>query len=275
MKTGDRSASAARRGGRYIDIHAHIYDPIPEPSDEALGDAVRLARWYGIEHLILVGNATGLISDHNPSPDLVSDINTYTLGAMRRFPDVFIGFCYLNPAHPVGFIEEEIERCIAQGGMRGIKLWVSVKATDSRLDPVMTRAQELGVPVLHHAWYQQTEYSHNGSTPAEIADLGRRFPDVTLVMAHLSGGRERGVLDIADLPNVLVDTSGSQPEAGMVEYAVRHLGAERVVYGSDWPIRDFGTQVARVLSADVSDGAKDLILRGNAARVLGIEETSG
>ena len=82
------------------------------------------------------------------------------------------------------------------------------------------------------------------------------------------------MLDIADLPNVLVDTSGSQPEAGMVEYAVRHLGAERVVYGSDWPIRDFGTQVARVLSAEISDEAKELILRGNAARVLGLGEVA-
>ena len=92
MKTGDRSASAARRGGRYIDIHAHIYDPIPEPSDEALADAVCLARWYGIERLVLVGNATGLISDHNPPPDLIGDINTYTLKAMKRYPNVFIAF---------------------------------------------------------------------------------------------------------------------------------------------------------------------------------------
>jgi len=256
--------------GRRIDIHIHLTDPLGEPSDQVLQTAIRLARHHGIERLVLLCNLTGLTRNRDPSPELVRSINTYTLATVSRHPDVFIGFCYLNPANPPAFIQEEMGRCIVRGGMKGVKLWTAVKATDSRLDLIMSNAQAFGVPVLHHASYKQTAYSYNESTPAEIANLGRRFPQATIVMAHLGGGGERGVLDLVDVPNVLVDTSGWQPEAVHVEYAVRQLGARRVMYGSDYPIRDFGVQIGRVLGARISPEEKELILRGNAARILGL-----
>ena len=97
---------------------------------------------------------------------------------------------------------------------------------------------------------------------------------MTIILAHLGGGRQRGVLDVADVPNLLYDTSGSQPEAGLIEYAVRRLGAERVVFGSDWPCRDYGVQLGRILGADLTGEERYLILRGNAVRVLGLEDNT-
>jgi predicted TIM-barrel fold metal-dependent hydrolase len=76
------------------------------------------------------------------------------------------------------------------------------------------------------------------------------------------------VLDVRDCPNVLVDTSGGQPVAGLVEYAVARLGADRVVFGSDWPIRDFAVQRARVEGAEVSEADRAKILGGTMARLL-------
>lgn len=253
-----------------IDIHTHLFTPGPVPSEAELASAVRLARRQGIDRLVLLGNITAM-GGPDPTPEAIVAINSHTLGAMARYPDVYVGFCYLNPAHPASFLAEEIERCVVAGGMRGIKLWIAVKATDRRLDPILQRAQELGVPVLHHAWYKATQFAYNESTPAEVAALARRFPQVTLIMAHLGGGRERGVLDVAEVPNVLVDTSGAQPEAELVEYAVRRLGAGRVLFGSDWPIRDFGVQVGRVLGADLDPRQRERILGENAARLLGLE----
>jgi len=257
--------------GRMVDFHTHISDPDPEPSEEKLSAALRLARRHGIARIVLVGNLTMMSSDHDPSPELIASINTYTLRTIARHPEVYIGFCYLNPANPAGFTQDEIERCVVRGGMRGIKLWISVKATDSRLDPILASAEALDIPILHHAWYKQTAFSYNESTPAEIAELARRFPHVNIVMAHLAGVGVRGVLDIADTPNVLVDTSGGQPEAGLVEYAVKRLGAGRVVFGSDWPVRDFGAQVGRILGADLDPDEVASILGGNAARILRLE----
>ena len=54
----------------------------------------------------------------------------------------------------------------------------------------------------------------------------------------------------------------------MAEMAVRELGAERVLYGSDAGGRSFASQLAKVYSADISLEAKRLILRENLRRLL-------
>ncbi len=252
-----------------IDIHTHLESGGPVPSEVEMETMIRLARRHGVEHSVVLGNLIS-VGGWNPQPEHVTTVNSNTLAAMKRHPEFFTGFCYVNVSHPPEFTLGEIERCVVRGGMKGLKFWVAVKATDRRHDPILRRVEELNVPILYHAWYKQTpNVEETGeSTPAEVADLARRFPKVTIIMAHLTGDGARGVLDIADCPNVLIDTSGGQPEAALVEYAVRQLGAERVIYGSDWPIRDFGTQVGRVLGAALTPEQLRLILHDNAVRVL-------
>ena len=251
-----------------IDIHTHLATPGTQPDPKEMDIMIRLARRHGVERAVALGNLIG-VGGPNPTQDDIRTINENSLNAVKAHPDFFIGFCYLNPEHPPEFSLGEIERCVVTGGMKGIKFWIAVKAPDKRHDPLMRRIEELGIPVLYHAWYKQTEQGTNESTPAEVADLARRFPKVSIVMAHLTGDAERGVLDILACPNVLIDTSGGQPEAGLVEYAVRRLGAERVIYGSDWPIRDFGVQVGRVLGARLTEAQNNLIFRANAERIIG------
>lgn len=260
--------------GPRLDMHTHIMRSTSLiPPDEEVDTLVRLARHYDIQKAVHLGNFNlSWPSFDRPSPESIQAINSHNLQVVAQYPDFFIGFCYLNPANPISSILEEMDRCVVQGGMRGIKFETSVKATDARYDPIMARVEELGVPILHHAWYQMGNPSPNESSPAEIADLARRFPRVTIVMAHLGGARERGILDVAELTNVLIDTSGSWPESALVEYAVRRLGANRVVYGSDYPIRDFGAQTGRILGADLKQEEHGLILWGNAARVLHLEK---
>jgi predicted TIM-barrel fold metal-dependent hydrolase len=88
-------------------------------------------------------------------------------------------------------------------------------------------------------------------------------------MAHLIAGGIRGVLDVVDTPNVSVDISGSQPFAGVVEYALEKLGAKRLLYGSDWPVRDFATQLGKLDIEGLSDADRELIQWGNLHRLLG------
>jgi hypothetical protein len=71
--------------------------------------------------------------------------------------------------------------------------------------------------------------------------------------------------------NVCFDTSGGQPITGVIEGAVRLLGAERVLYGSDayYPDgRDYSSQRACIEAARIPARAKEKILGLNALRVL-------
>ena len=264
----DRSGIAF---GRRIDIHHHFSAPGTMPADDEMSQSVRLAGHYGIAKVVTLGDVPRIDDVPNQSPKVIRAANDYTLAAMARWPDHCIGFCFLNPENPVDFLMEEMDRCLVAGGMRGVKLWAAVNAIDSRNDPIMERLSTLGAPVLYHAWYNMTgSYIWHESTSADIANLARRFPQVPIIMAHLGGCRERGVLDIVDTPNVLVDTSGSQPETNLVEYAVNQLGPQRVIYGSDWPVRDYAVQLGRVLGARLRPEDLDFVLHRNATRVLGL-----
>ena len=144
-----------------------------------------------------------------------------------------------------------------------------VNARDDRVHEVLDLAAQSGCVVLHHAWYKTVGHAFNESNPSDMAHLASEYPSIPIVMAHLTGAGVRGVNDVAPYPNLLVDTSGSQPASGMVEYAVDNLGPHRLVFGSDAAGRDFSVQMARVTSARISQSAKKLILGGNAARLLG------
>ena len=62
--------------------------------------------------------------------------------------------------------------------------------------------------------------------------------------------------------------AGSDPTAGLVEMAVRELGADRILYGSDCGGRSFASQLAKVTSADIADADRKKILGGNLRKLL-------
>jgi len=252
-----------------IDIHVH--PPRKDGSLAAMDKMAEVARRSGIDRLCLLGR----VGEHgyDPKPEQIQESNTETVATVRARPDTFLGFAYLNPSNDPSFTREEIQRTIVEGPLRGIKLWVAVNTRDSRLDPLMQRAEELGVPVLHHAWYKTVSHAYNESNPSDIAHLAARFPKVSIIMAHLSGCGTRGIADIKAHPNVCIETSGSQPEHGIVEWAVQQLGAKRVLFGSDATGRDFSCQLGRVLGADLTEKQRELVLSGNAKRLLRLVAT--
>jgi predicted TIM-barrel fold metal-dependent hydrolase len=248
-----------------IDIHAHPgYGRDLATLREEFPPAVRAAERCGVRWICL--NAIADWSE-SPRPKAVREGNDAVLHFMAEYPDRVLGFCYVNPRYPVQALKE-IDRCVVGEGMAGIKLWVACKASDRRVDAIARRAAQLGVPILQHAWYVRRGGLKGESVPADVAAMAKRHPRTMIVMAHLTGAGERGLKDIAPYPNLHVDISGGEPEAGMVELAVKLLGAERVLFGTDTPIRSYGATLGKVLEADLTGGERELILFGNAKRLL-------
>ncbi len=242
-----------------IDSHVHI-----TKADEA-GRLIKSASFSNIDLLLISSLGVGGYTQ-NPTMEEVVAGNNCTLEAAERFPDVVRGICYATPRHPDESLAE-LDRCIANGPMYGIKLWVAAKASDPSVEPIARKAVELDVPIMQHAWNKATGNMENESTPADVVILAQKFPELRIQMAHLYGAGFQGIADIAPYPNVYVDTSGGEPEAGILEYAVRELGAERILYGSDAPGRGFGVQLGKVTGADISEEAEEMILWKNAKRV--------
>jgi len=245
--------------GMVIDCHCHL--EAGELPQRVLEDADRL----GIDKLVVCSLGD---YDYEPTHAKCVAANREVVRAMQAHPDRVIGFCYVNPA----FAEsaDEIETCVREFGMKGLKLWVSVLATDERVFPVVEKAGRLGIPVLMHAWKKATGNLPFESTPEQAAWLARRYPDIVFIMAHIGGEWERGIKAARPVPNLLVDTSGSIIECGMIEAAVEQLGAERVVFGSDVPGVELAVPFAKVSGADITDAEKRLVMGGNMQRILGV-----
>ena len=257
-------SSPVRSSWPVIDFHGHTYVKDPKSAERLAAAAAEM----GVRRIVNLGDV--MAYGWHPTPDQIHAINDGTAVAVKAFPRLYIGFCFLNPENPAEFSVAEVERCVGKLGFRGIKLEATVNCRDSRLDPILEAARRLGVPLLHHSWYQAVRTVEAESTPADIANLAARFPDVRIIMAHLGGARVRGVLDIRPHENIWVDTSGSQPMGELVEYAVEVLGPDRIVYGSDVPGRDFSAQLGRVLGARISIADRRKILFENARRLLGL-----
>lgn len=247
--------------GTLFDFHIHLMGQ-EGPDREFL----EFAREHRMPFAVSSLGPTGFIS--YPTFDQCRQANDKVLDLMRREPELAYGFCYVSQDHEEQAVEE-IRRCV-EAGMVGVKLWVAVKCTDPRTFPIAEEAVKHDVPILIHSYLRWEEILPQESKPDEIAWLGRKYPGLKIIMAHMALRWREGCDGVADCPNIYVDTSGMDPELGSVEYAVEKLGVERVLYGSDAPGRDVLCQIGRVMAADISEADRALILKDNAERLLKI-----
>ncbi|MGE3821181.1 MAG: amidohydrolase family protein, partial [Isosphaeraceae bacterium] len=204
---------------------------------------------------------------YSPGPAAFRQANDDALRIRDLAPDRFLAFCYVNPAFPDESLAE-LDRCVGGRGMVGVKLWVAVLASDPRVKALAEKAVALEVPLFQHVWVKAGGNLPGESTPDDVASLARAVPHLRLIMGHLHGGGLRGIETVADLPNVSVETGGSDAEAGVVERAVRRLGTRRVIFGSDVNGRQLGGQLAKITGARLSVEAQKRILWDNLARLL-------
>jgi predicted TIM-barrel fold metal-dependent hydrolase len=245
------------------DVHGHLNTPGETPG-EKIDNLLKFADSMGIERIIVF---MGYPWAYDPSPEEVRRQNDQVLQAVEHSHGRAFGFVYLNPKHTEESLDE-MDRCVRDGPMVGIKLWVAIRCCDKCLDPIVRRAAQLKAPVLQHTWYKITGNLPGESTATDLAALALRHPTATFIAAHTGGDWERGIRAIRSVTNITAEICGGDPTAGMVEMAVRELGAERVMYGSDFAGRSFASQLAKVLGADVPEKAKRLILSGNIKRML-------
>jgi hypothetical protein len=247
------------------DVHCHLANPLKESTPEArLGRLLEVADRLGINRLCVY---MGMKWSYDPSPADFRKQNDEVLAAIKKYPDRAFGFVYLNPKHPRESLDE-LNRCIADGPMVGVKLWVATHANDPNLDALVDRATELKAVIFQHTWIKITGNLPGESTPMDLVALAKRHPTAKIICGHTGGDWEQGVRAVRAQPNISVDLGGGDPVAGITEMAVRELGPERVLYGSDTPGRSFASQLAKVHGARVSNEAKQLILAGNLKRLL-------
>lgn len=260
------SRSGTESLARYAiwDVHCHIFEVNGRTPEERIAELIKFAGRTGIERIVVF---MGMQFHYDPSPEQLRGANDEVLRSIRAWPNRTLGFVYLNPNH-LAFSLEEFDRCVRDGPMVGVKLWMAKRCNAPDLDAIIGRAAAQKALVLQHTWLKSGGNLPGESTPHDLSELARRHPNVPFICSHAGGDWERGIREVRAAGNISIDIAGFDPTAGVVEMAVRELGAGRVVFGSDAGIRTFASQVAKVIGADVPEPARRMILGGNLRRIL-------
>lgn len=239
-----------------IDCEMHIGDFKGDPY-------VWLGHPVGPKELEAVLDAHGLDVALVMAPTTEYPDNAALAEAIRGNPRL-IGFAVVNPYGPGGGVPE-LDRAVHEWGMKGLKLMPlrhGYEVDGSVPRRVMARASQLRLPVSIHSGAQFC-------LPWQIADLAREFPEVPVIMDHM-GFRYYvdGAINVArQVANIYLETAlVSIP--GYVRMAVDQVGADRVIYGSDYPTGHPAAMLAIIKAAKLNERDEALVMGGNLARLL-------
>jgi uncharacterized protein len=204
-----------------------------------------------------------------------------TLEAVRAFPGRIYGYAIYDPYFP-GESLDVVKRHLEMDGFVGVKIHPAghrYPIDGERYMPLWEYASARGVPVLTHTWdaTPQNTYPYElvpaqvNAQPKLVAFVAERFPDLSIIMAH-SGGHYDGHLQAIDVAGkherVYVDIAGETIGFGLIEWFVREIGANKILYGSDINWLDPRAHVGRVLGARISLEEKERILFKNAVSLF-------
>ncbi len=256
-----------------VDVHAHFYHDRTPRSDWRERNASRLAagETIGITwHVASILGSWGLTSPtYFPSANDLTHANEQLRLLTAAHPGRIRGYVAVNP-NVTGHALAEIDQG-AESGMIGVKLAASRRADDPLLDPVCAAAEEHGFPVLHHIWqHRRREWpGQEASDAVELCRLAARHPKVDFILAHIGGGGDwlHSLRAARDFDNVYLDLSGSGVDGGMLEGALRAVGAERLLWGADVTLCT-GWAKLRYLEKLLTPADLALVTSGNAVRIF-------
>ncbi|MBQ8431545.1 MAG: amidohydrolase [Clostridia bacterium] len=260
-----------------IDAHCHIYpDRIAERAiagtdvfygthalcNGKVSDLLERAGKAGIDHAIVQSVAT--------APKQVQSINNFIAEAVKESDGRLTGLGTLHPdsEDQVGDVKHLLEL-----GLKGVKLHPDIqkfKIDDYRMLKIFDLCEEAGIPILMHAGDDRYDFSN----PNRMKPILEIYKNLTVVGAHFGGWTvwDEAVRELSAFPNFFVDCSSSFPfiSAEKVKELICGYGADKVLFGTDYPMWEPQTEIDALLSLGLSREEYQMIFSENAKRVFSL-----
>jgi len=281
-----------------IDFHTHVFPPhikknrskyIDKDSCFALLYSNPKAKLATAEGLIASMDEDGVdisvIANYGwATQQLCVEVNDYILESIARYPKRLAGFCAVQPNSRNAIAE--IERCV-QCGVKGIgELRPDLQKFNLMDEKAMVPLIEIArknklIMLIHSSEPVGHDYPGKGDiTPDVLYPFIASFPDLTIVCAHWGGGLPFYALmpEVKKaMSSVFFDTAASpflySPQ--IYSLTIRLVGAEKILFGSDYPLMKPSRLLSEINSLNLPEEAKSLILSGNAQRLLDTEVGEG
>lgn len=250
---------------RLLDAHCHVLRDGANYAGEAYvmprGDAsglLEVARRLGTDATALM-SWNGTVGMDAPAG------NQVTAAAVAQAPDELLGLLTLNPTHQSA---EEMQAAIAHYhlglGFPGLKPY-----------------QRTPLPYNHPSFEPWWQFGHDHALYAlfhisvggvgVVLDIAQRFPNLHCLIAHSGGSfafAEQVVGVAKQAANISAELTLTPVTNGVIEYLCAEIGADRVLYGTDAPMRDPRPQLGWVVYTRLSEADKRLVLGENFRRIL-------
>jgi len=253
-----------------IDAHTHFADVGRGSPPNTPKDLVAVMDSNGIDAMITTPPYSSISLDRT-----YDEPNTFIYEAMKKYPKKIFGFARINPH----FKEKAVERAerFLKMGLPGIKFHPrneAFAANDPTLIfPIVEDVEKHGAALLYHTGQPDT---YGFAQPTLCGDVAEHFPDVPIIIGHMGKGLFDDAILVAKwFDNIILETSFRTPHN--IEKAVRIVGPERVVYGSDFymggPTGPM-LEMMKVKLANMREQDKKMILGDNINRILKMGVTS-
>ncbi len=276
-----------------IDVHTHA--EIGRAGEDGLKPEWReaAAKYFGEDGTPTVDDVAAYYRERNMAA-VVFTVDAETVTGRPAVPneeiaaaaaandDVLIPFASVDPHRHNAL--SEVRRMIADYHVRGFKFHPNVQAffpNDRAFYPLYEAIEEAGLPALFHTGHSGIGTGLPGgggirlkySNPMHVDDVAVDFPNLNIVLAHPSFPWQDEAISVAlHKRQVYIDLSGWSPKyfpENLIRYANTQL-RDRVLFGSDFPLITPDRWLADFEQAGFKDEVKPLILKENAARLLGL-----
>lgn len=257
---------------KIIDFHTHIY-----PDKIAVKGSQSISDFYGLEHQC-TGSADVLLSEGKKAgiseflllpvavkPEHVRHINEFTAKEINEHKE-FHGF---------GTVHADMEDILSETdaieklGLSGIKIHPDIQKfsiDDRRLYPMYDAAAGR-LAVMVHCGDPRYEYSR----PEKLKRVLKEFPKLQVIGAHLGGWSmfDKAFEYLHD-ENCYFDISSCMMFIGTkeTERYIKSYGADRILFGTDFPLWNPTHEVERFMSLNLSDKEREKIAYMNAEKLL-------
>ena len=260
----------------FIDFHTHVYpDAIAPKAADSIRKFYRLGDDYmdgRVETLLKYGTQAGVekfvILPVSLRPTNTRHINEFIIETVKKEPR-FFGYGTIHAG--MQDLCEEVEYVMANG-LLGLKMHTDCQVfpiDDPRLFPVYEMVQDK-LPILFHMGDRRYDYSH----PARLRKVLDLFPKLKVIAAHF-GGYTMYEVAAEELKgkDCFFDVSSSLMfmEEGVAERYINHHGAERFVYGSDFPMWNPVEEMKRFQQLKLTDAQKEQIAHITAEQILNVK----
>jgi predicted TIM-barrel fold metal-dependent hydrolase len=184
---------------------------------------------------------------------------------VERYNGKFMGACVVNPQY-IDEALKEIEYCHDQLGF----VWVGELC--NYMIPYNYSIKEFEMLVELVARLNMVLAIH--TERGEMEYITQKFPQATIAFAHFGDDHEyddifKRIDMVSKNINFYLDTSGyGHDRVGVLEYAVKSIGPDRVLFGSDFSINDPSTVISRIKNSFLTGEEKQKIFSGNLEALL-------